>query len=295
VTAQTSPRVGVLYRAVDREPAMSLPDIAKAAEERGFDSLVLGEHTHIPVSRETEFIGEGDLPDDYARLLDPYIGLAFVAATTSLRIGTCVSLVAEHDPIALAKALATLDFLSGGRLTLGVGFGWNREELVNHGHAFSDRRQIVREYVELMRTLWSQTVAEYHGSFASLAPSWSWPKPAQPIPVLLGAAAAGDRAIEAVAQWADGWMIGGSSLDWLEERCAALSRSWLEAGRPGSGPVVYVIQQTDDGAEFARRLDRYREMEVAEVLCDIPTARASEILPILDRYAAARSAAAPAP
>jgi probable F420-dependent oxidoreductase len=282
--------VGVLYRAIDRDSVMSLADFAKAAEERGFESLVLGEHTHIPVSRESEVIGGGELPDEYTRLLDPYIGLAFVAATTSLRIGTCVSLVAEHDPIALAKAMATLDFLSGGRLTLGVGFGWNREELVNHGHAWKDRRQIVREYVELMRALWSQTVAEYHGTFASLAPSWSWPKPAQPIPVLLGAASAGDRAIGAVAQWADGWMIGGSSLEWLEERCAALNRRWLQAGRPVNGPVVYVIQHTDDPAEFARRLDRYREMQVAEVLCDIPTASESEILPTLDRYAKALSA-----
>jgi len=290
MTALRSPRVGVLYRAVDRDSAMSLQDFAKAAEERGFDSLVLGEHTHIPVSRDSEFIGEGDLPDDYPRLLDPYIGLAFVAATTTLRIGTCVSLVAEHDPIALAKALATLDFLSGGRLTLGVGFGWNREELVNHGHAFKDRRKIVQENVELMRTLWSQTVAEYHGTFANLAPSWSWPKPAQPIPVLLGAAAAGDLAIEAVVQWADGWMIGGSSLEWLDERCAALNRRWLEAGRSVTGPVIYAIQQADDGDEFTRRLDRYREMGVAEVLCDIPTAPGDEILPILDRYADALSA-----
>lgn len=291
VTAHRSPRVGLLYRAIDRDSVMSLQDFAQAADERGFDSLVLGEHTHIPVSRESDFIGGGELPDSYPRLLDPYIGLAFVAARTSLRIGTCVSLVAEHDPIALAKALATLDFLSDGRLTLGVGYGWNREEFANHGHSYKDRRKIVREYVELMRELWTKTEAEYHGTFARLEPSWSWPKPVQStIPVLLGAAAAGDRAIEEIAAWADGWMIGGSNLDWLAERNAALTRRWLEAGRDESGPIIYAMHQQQDDDDFLARLDRYRELRVAEVLCDIPTAPRSKILPILDRYADALGA-----
>ncbi len=287
-----SPRVGLLYRAVDRDAVMSLPDLARAADERGFDSLVLGEHTHIPVSRDSPFIGAGDLPDDYPRLLDPYIGLTWVAATTSLRIGTCVSLVAQHDPIALAKALATLDFLSGGRLTLGVGYGWNREELADHGHAFADRREVVREYLELMRALWGQPVAEYQGTFASLRPSWSWPKPAQSsIPVLLGAAAAGDRAIEDIVAWADGWMIGGSP-EWMAGRNAALTRRWLEAGRDQAGPLVYAIQQPADD-DLAGQLARYRELGVAEVLIDIPTAPASQILPILDRYRAVLNPASP--
>jgi probable F420-dependent oxidoreductase len=290
MTACRSPRVGVLYRAIDRDSVMSLQDFAQAADERGFDSLVLGEHTHIPVSRESDFLGGGELPDAYPRLLDPYIGLAFVAARTSLRIGTCVSLVAQHDPIALAKALATLDFLSGGRLTLGVGYGWNREELANHGHAFKDRRKIVREYVELMRELWCRSEAEYHGTFASLEPSWSWPKPVQsPIPVLLGVAAAGERAIDDIVQWADGWIIGGSTMDWFAERNAALARRWLEAGREESGPIVYALHQ-QAGDDFAAQLDRYRELRVAEVLCDIPTAPRSEVLPILDQYANALSA-----
>jgi probable F420-dependent oxidoreductase len=293
MTDSRSPRVGLLYRAIDRHSVMSLPDIAQAADERGFDSLVLGEHTHIPISRVSEFIGEGEMPDSYARLVDPYIGLAWVAARTSLRIGTCVSLVAEHDPIALAKALATLDFLSGGRLTLGVGYGWNREEFAGHGHDYKDRRQIVREYVALMRELWTKTEAEYHGTFASLQPSWSWPKPAQQrIPVLLGAAAAEDRAIAEIVQWADGWMIGGSSLDWMAERNAVLTRRWLEAGRDPSGPLSYAIQQVVEVDEFLAGLERFRDLGVAEVLYDIPTAPPGEILPILDSYAKALDGAA---
>jgi probable F420-dependent oxidoreductase len=288
MTDSRSPRVGLLYRAIDRDSVMSLQDIADAADERGFDSFVLGEHTHIPVSRESEFIGGGDMPDSYTRLVDPYIGLTWVAARTSLRIGTCVSLVAEHDPIALAKALATLDFLSGGRLTLGVGYGWNREELADHGHAYKDRRQIVREHVELMRELWTKTEAEYHGTFARLQPSWSWPKPAQPsIPVLMGAAAAGDRAIAEIVAWADGWMIGGTSLDWMAERNAVLTRRWLEAGRDPSGPLIYAIQQAVEVDDFLAGLDRFRELGVAEVLYDIPTAPPGEILPVLDKYAKA--------
>lgn len=289
MTDSRSPRVGLLYRAVDRDTVMSLQDIAQAADERGFDSLVLGEHTHIPVSRESAFIGEGDeMPDSYTRLLDPYIALAFVAARTSLRIGTCVSLIAEHDPIALAKALATLDFLSGGRLTLGVGYGWNREELADHGHDYKDRRAIVREYVELMRELWTKDEAEYHGTHASLQPSWSWPKPAQEsIPVLMGAAAAGPRAIEEIVRWGDGWMIGGNNLGWLAERNAELSRQWHAAGRDPAGPVVYAMHQAARGTDFAGLLGQYRDLRIDEVLCDIPTAPASEVLPLLDEYAAA--------
>ena len=182
------PGVGVLYRATDQ---MRFLELARAADERGFTSLVLGEHTHIPVTSDPRrFPGDGEsIPDSYPRLLDPYVALSFVAAQTSLKIATCTSLPAQHDPIALAKALATLDFLSEGRLTLGVGYGWNPDELVNHGHDYEHRRAIVREHVELMRTLWTDNEAEYHGVHANLERSWSWPKPAQTsIPVLLGAA-----------------------------------------------------------------------------------------------------------
>src|SRR6516165_8558357 len=176
----TNPRIGLLYRQTDA--AMPLLDLAHAAEERRFDCIVIGEHTHIPVSRETPFPGtaDGSLPDAYPEFPDPYVALAFIAARTSLRIAVGIALVAQHDPISLAKTVATLDSMSGGRLTLGVGFGWNREELANHGKNFLDRRAVVREHVELMRALWTQTEAEYHGEHANLERSWAWPKPAQP-------------------------------------------------------------------------------------------------------------------
>jgi probable F420-dependent oxidoreductase len=265
---------------------MPLLEVAHAGEERGFDAIVLGEHTHIPISRESAFIGRGEMPDTYTRLIDPYIGLAFVAAQTSLKIGTCIALIAEHDPIALAKAIATLDYLSDGRVTLGVGYGWNLEELADHGHQVKDRRAIVREYIELMRSLWTETVAEYHGEHANLSPSWSWPKPAQPsIPVLLGAGAAGDRAIGDIVQWCDGWMPGGGNADWLAGRMQALEHRWIDAGRSEDGPITWAIQGEVDEEELRCQLDRLHSLGVAEVLLDIPTAERDEVLPTLDRYA----------
>jgi probable F420-dependent oxidoreductase len=280
----TSPTgVGVLYRATDQ---MRFLELASAADERGFTSLVLGEHTHIPVSSDPAlFPGIGSaIPDSYLRLLDPYIALSFVAAQTSLKIGTCTSLPAQHDPIALAKALATLDHLSGGRLTLGVGYGWNRAEFAGHGHDWRDRREIVREHVELMRQLWTQTEAEYQGVHASLRRSWSWPKPAQPqIPVLLGSAGQ-PRALEAIVSWADGWMPGGP-VDYIADKLGQLRQQWSEAGRPASGPVVWAIQEITDDDSFPANLDRLASLDVAEVLISFDTADREEILPVLDRYA----------
>ena len=282
-TAQRVPGVGVLYRATDQ---MRFLELARAADERGFTSLVLGEHTHIPVSSDPSwFPGAGSsIPDTYSRLLDPYVALSFVAAQTSLKIGTCTSLPAMHDPIALAKGLATLDFLSGGRLTLGVGYGWNRDEFTNHGRDYSQRRAIVREHVELMRQLWTEVEAEYHGEHANLERSWSWPKPAQPtIPVLLGAAGQ-PLAMNAIVAWADGWMPGGS-VDWIAGKLSELRRRWNEAGRSGSGPIVWAIQEITGDDAFHADLERLAGFGVAEVLISFNTVDKDEILPVLDRYA----------
>jgi len=282
-TAQRMPGVGVLYRATDQ---MRFLELARAADERGFTSLVLGEHTHIPVSSDPSwFPGAGSsIPDSYPRLLDPYVALSFVAAQTSLKIGTCTSLPAMHDPIALAKGLATLDFLSGGRLTLGVGYGWNRDEFTSHGRDYKHRRAIVREHVELMRQLWTEVEAEYHGEHANLERSWSWPKPAQPtIPVLLGAAGQ-PLAMNAIVQWADGWMPGGS-VDWIAGKLGELRRRWTEAGRSESGPIVWAIQEITDDDAFRANLERLAGLGVAEVLISFNTVDEDAILPVLDRYA----------
>jgi len=183
---QSRPLVGVHYFATDR--SLPITDFARAAAERGFDAVLLPEHTHIPLTTESPYPGGGDLPERYSRTFDPYVALSVVAAQTGLKIGTCISLVAQHDPIALAKTIATLDFVSGGRFSLGVGYGWNVPEVANHGHEAAKRRAIVREYVALMRALWQDTEAEFRGAHANLSPSWAWPKPVQrpSVPVLLG-------------------------------------------------------------------------------------------------------------
>ena len=201
-----------------------------------------------------------------------------------MKIGTCTSLPAEHDPIVLAKALATLDNLSEGRLTLGVGYGWNPDELTNHGHDYKDRRVIVREHVELMRTLWTETEAEYHGEHANLERSWSWPKPAQPtIPVLLGAAGR-RRAMEAIVEWADGWMPGGSA-DWIAPRLGELRGRWAEAGRSEAGPIIWAIQGIVDDEKLRVSLEQLNALGVAEVVVGFDAIERDEILPVLDRYA----------
>lgn len=279
------PRVGLLYR--ETRAAMSLLALAHAAEERGFDCLIVGEHTHIPVSRESPWPAGGDLPGEYYEFPDPYVALAFVAARTSLRIATGVALVAQHDPIALAKAIATLDHLSRGRFTLGVGFGWNREELANHGKDFTQRREILREHVDLMRVLWTETEAEYRGEHVNLERSSAWPKPVQPtVPVLLGAQA-GQRAFEAIVEWADGWIPGGSHGKWLTAKLGELRQRWVDAGRPADGPIVWPMQEVVDDDRLAIQLDRFHELAVDQIIFDIPTARRDEILPLLDRYAKA--------
>jgi probable F420-dependent oxidoreductase len=196
--------------------------LGRALEERGFDALFLAEHSHVPSSRVTPWGGREDappLPDYYASTMDSFVVLSAVAVTTSeLVIGTGISLVAQHDPIWLAKQVATLDHLSGGRLVFGIGYGWNREELASHGVAFGDRRDVVAEKIKLMKALWTQDEASYEGQHVRLEPSWAWPKPLQrPHPPIILGSAAGPKTFAALADYCDGWMpivgrgeIGGS-------------------------------------------------------------------------------------
>ncbi len=172
-------RNGVVLFSSDR--GITPAELAVAAEERGFDTLYVPEHTHIPVRRDAAHPGTGDetLPDDrYLRTLDPWVSLATAAAlTTRIRLATAVALPVESDPITLAKTIATLDHLSGGRVTIGAGFGWNTDELADHHVPAAKRRTVLREYVEAMRALWTQEVASYDGEFVSFGPSWAFPKP----------------------------------------------------------------------------------------------------------------------
>ncbi|MGK0472555.1 MAG: putative F420-dependent oxidoreductase, partial [Candidatus Azotimanducaceae bacterium] len=193
-------------------------ELAKAVEERGLDSLFFPEHTHIPTSRKTPFPGGTDLPEWYWRTHDPFVALTAAAAVTSrIKIGTGICLVIERDPIVLAKECASLDVLSNGRFILGIGAGWNVEEMENHGASFKNRWKIVREKILAMREIWNKDEAEFHGEFVDFDPIWSWPKPLQAggPPVWLGANS--KWTFDRVAEYCDGWMpIGGMGRDGME-------------------------------------------------------------------------------
>ncbi len=222
-------------------------EIARVVEDLGFEALFLGDHTHTPVSRETPYPMPpyGDLPREYYRVRDPFVTLASIASvTTSLRLGTGICLVVERDPIVLAKQVATLDLLSDGRVELGVGAGWNLEEMRNHGTEPKTRMRLLRERVEAMKLIWTQEQAEYHGELVDFDPIYAWPKPAQSPhpPVLVGGGGAG--VLGRVLAFGDGWMPGhqrdlgalGSRIEELQDRAAADGRAPIPVSIFGAQP-----------------------------------------------------------
>lgn len=206
---------------------------AKLADDHGFQTFYVPEHTHIPIKREAAHptTGDASLPDDrYMRTLDPWVSLGAACAVTSrVRLSTAVALPVEHDPITLAKSIATLDHLSGGRVSLGVGFGWNTDELADHNVPPGRRRTMLREYLEAMRALWTEEEASYDGEFVKFGPSWAWPKPVQPhIPVLVGAAGT-EKNFKWIARSADGWITTPRDFD-IDEPVKLLQDTWAAAG-----------------------------------------------------------------
>lgn len=268
------------------DTTMPLLDFARAVEDRGFSGLFLNEHTHIPVDiRTSQFPGGDDLPERYARFWDPYIALSFVAATTSLEIGTAVSLIGEHDPIQLAHAIATLDTLSGGRLVLGVGWGWNREEFANHGRSPTVRAHVVEEWVDVMRTFWKQDVASYAGDFVTFTPSRMWPKPVQqPAPPVLLGAPATERTYRRVARFADGWITMGAEL--APGDVTALRTAWREAGRVGEPRITVIYNPLPGALPFADTLLQAAELGVERVLYHVFDGDEARMVRRLDRAAA---------
>lgn len=274
-------RHGVVLFTSDRGIAPA--DLAMAAEQRGFDTIYVPEHTHIPVRREAEHpTGGADLPDDrYLRTLDPWVALATCAAVTQ-RIGlsTAVALPTESDPITLAKTIATLDHLSGGRVTLGAGFGWNTDELTDHGVPGARRRTVLREYLEAMRALWTQEQASYSGEFVSFGPSWAYPKPTQAhLPVVIGAGG-GPKTLEWIARNADGWMTTPIETD-IPARIGALRQRWSEAGRAGE-PEVRVLVASRPSQQDQ---DDWAAAGASELIWGVPDVEAAAVHSYLDRLA----------
>jgi len=258
--------LGITAALTDRtvDPA----SLARGVEERGFDSLFLPEHTHLPVSesRPPNLVG-GVTLEDYRRTLDPFVGLAAAASVTErIKLGTGVCLVAEHDPIVLAKVVATLDHLSGGRVVLGVGFGWNALEAEAHGVPFAQRREVAADKMRCMEALWSQDEAAHVGPFVSLSPSYSWPKPVQRprVRTLIGGGG-GPRTLRAVAEWADGWMpVGGAG---VAEALPELRRHAQAVGRdPGELSVVPFGSIPDAG-----KLEHFHSLGIDEVVLRLPS------------------------
>ncbi|MEU1438692.1 TIGR03619 family F420-dependent LLM class oxidoreductase [Streptomyces sp. NPDC005786] len=260
--------------------------LAHQLEQRGFAGLYLPEHTHIPVSRETLYPAGGDLPPEYGRTLDPFVALAQAAAVTErLHLGTGITLITQHDPIDLAKQIATLDHLSGGRYTLGLGFGWNVEEAADHGVNWSTRRELGRDRMALMRALWSAEPTAYEGDFGSVRASHAYPKPVQeprgPLvgPRTLIGGAAGPKLFAHIAEYADGWLpIGGRG---LTESVPKLRTVWEAAGRdPKDLQVVPYAVLPSPG-----KLTHYADLGIEEVVLQLPPAAEPEVLRTLDAFA----------
>ncbi len=279
------PKIGISLMSSDEAIRPDL--LARACEERGFESLWLPEHSHIPTSRESPWPGSltnEPLPREYSRLHDVFVALSMAAAvTTRLRLGTSVLLMAQRDPIWTAKQIATLDHLSGGRVELGVGVGWNREEMASHSVAnFGDRWTLTREHVAAMRALWGNEVGEFHSSMTHVPPSWQWPKPAQPSgPLIHVGGGAGPRLLGEVATWADGWMPV-SARSSLAPRLAKLRDACELVGRDPSTVTVSVFGATTDAAG----LENLHAEGVHRVALTIPPCSPDDALRQLDRWSA---------
>jgi probable F420-dependent oxidoreductase len=251
-------------------------DVARAAEDAGFESLFVAEHTHIPISRGSAYPMGGELPAEYSHTLDPFVALAAAAVVTErIRIGTGICLVTERDPVVLAKAAASLDLLSDGRFLFGVGAGWNAEEMATHGVAFETRWDVLRDRVKLMQALWTSEVASYDGPHAHLEPSWQWPKPVQdPLPVLIGGA--GKRPMRHAVEYATGWLPMPSQQK-FSERLAELADIAAAAGKPVPSVTLHAVRP-DAGV-----LGHYASLGVERAVLILPPR--ADALPVIREWA----------
>ncbi|MEU8351118.1 LLM class F420-dependent oxidoreductase [Streptomyces sp. NPDC048845] len=258
--------------------------LAKETESRGFTALLFPEHSHIPVSRESPYPGGGELPRMYAHTYDPFVALTAAAcATSTLCVGTGICLVAQRDPIHTAKEVASLDHLSGGRFLFGVGAGWNREEMADHGTDARTRMRRMAENVKAMKELWTKDEAEFHGEFVDFPPSWAWPKPARRPhpPVLVGGN--GPTVEDRVLDFGDEWMPQGVGLDGMAEFAGRVRRLRERAADAGRGRIPVSMFY---GAPDPRTLEAYAEAGVDRVFFGVDSEERETVLSHLDRLAA---------
>lgn len=253
-------------------------ELAVALEQRGFESLWVPEHTHIPVSRKSRWPGGDGLPREYSWTYDPFVALAFAAAaTTKLRVATGICLVVERDPIVTAKEVASLDMLSGGRFLFGVGGGWNAEEMADHGTDFTTRWKLLKERIAAMQALWTQDEAEYHGAFVNFDKCWAWPKPMQkPMPVVM--AGMGQYARQRAVDLDAGWLPIHGRED-LFAGIQDIRQRADQAGKPHPAVTMW-IPRPDENIIRA-----YIEAGVDRIIFTMPTVARDEALRKLDELA----------
>ena len=273
-------KYGVFIFATDL--AMDPVSLAVAAEERGFESLFVPEHVHMPVERETRFprSEDGSLPDEYRRIHDPFVALAAAAgATSEIRLGTGICLVTEHEPIALAKQIASLDMISGGRFEFGIGAGWLAEEMEPLGVRFADRWKVTEQRIAAMKEMWTQDEAEYHSEFVDIPKTYVIPKPTQnPYPpILIGAGSKWAR--QRIVDWADGWLPNITAPGFVERGIQDIQSRASEAGRDFDEISINVFGAVEDG------LAEYERMGVDRCIFRLPDEGADTVIPELDRLA----------
>jgi probable F420-dependent oxidoreductase len=265
------------------EASMTPGELGPLLEQRGFESLWVPEHSHIPLVRSMPFPGGPVLPRPYYDIMDPFLVLTAAAvATKTLKVGTGVCLINQRDPIQTAKLAASIDQLSRGRFLFGVGNGWDKEEMEHHGTVYATRHKLSRERIEAMKLIWTEETPEYHGEFVNFAPMQTWPKPVQkPLPVIVGGAF--PYGARRAVRYGDGWIpsAGGTRAGTINETMPQFHAMAREAGRdPASLPVTLFRV-----AEDPDRLRQYRDLGVARVVISLPVAKSDEILAILDRWA----------
>ena len=273
-------KLGICMFATDY--AIRIDDLAREVEARGFESLFVPEHTHIPTSRRSPWPGGPNLPREYWHTLDPFVALtAAAAATEKLRVGTGICLLPEHDPIVTAKEIASLDLISNGRVEVGIGAGWNAEEMENHGTEFATRFRVMSERAKVMKTLWVEEEPEYHGEFTDFDPVWSYPKPVQKPnpPILVGGESI--HTLRRVVDYGDGWLPRARGGFDPHEGVGRLRAVADEAERDMSTLSINVFGAPADAAV----LGLYREAGIDRAILSVPSEGPDVVLPLLDSHA----------